>query len=191
MSDVRLILVIGTQSGGTSAVSSILHHNGYWIRNPRSFFEDGALGNVFNELSYPDGFSPPDEPPSEEWIQKLAQFFSEYKAEAKVAGYSRAVIKYPNRPIWFAEIISKMPVEPLLVWRNPDHVAQSIKRRWKNTPNPEEVAKMGQDEIVRLRDVYGWPMWEFGEGSDQISLGQLIGEELPTVVFAPGKIHFK
>lgn len=179
----RLVYVIGMVSGGTSVTAGILTKNGFYNTVKGSSFESlDALFALWPHYARLDsGFRKPHRKPDRGTKYIAEAVFEKFKRRAVDAGYDKAVMKAPGYPIWVPEIFESDEVEPLLVWRDPEACAASIVRRHPSHEYDDaiHVAQEAQDEIVRLHDEYGWPMWVFGRDADVSALEGLLGVDLP------------
>ena len=178
---VRLIFVVGMPSGGTSCTAGILAKNGFYTGKVNRAYESSVAGS----LSEGVWARPTRTLPAK--MHSAALVFLAFKKEALDAGYDKAVLKHPGGPIWTPELFEDnslgIKVEPLLVYRDPKECALSIIDRFNGKENALLVAERGQDEIKRLHEVKGWPMWTFSKQANVKELEDLLGVKLPTPHF--------
>ncbi len=194
---VRLIYIIGMPSGGTSCVAGILFANGFWSPKDKVGHESKESYDALDIMVEGQGiFQLPRNKPSMKAVKHAEEIFYRYKFDAAKKGYNQAFMKAPGLPIWCEHIFlnSTIKVEPLLVWRDPIHNAQSMKKNFpflgdnKVTETSEFIAERGQNAILKLHKKYGWPLWKFGKNANVKILEELLNTALPIPYFDQDKI---
>ena len=194
---IRLIYIIGMPSGGTSCVAGILFANGFWSPKNMLGHESKESYDALNGIVGVSGiFEKPKIKPDSKAVETAEDVFYKYKYDAARKGYNQAFMKAPGLPIWCEDIFlnSKVKVEPLLIWRDPNENAKSLKNHFpvltdkKVTITPELIAKRGQNEIVNLHKKHGWPLWKFGKDANVKTLEKLLHITLPIPYFNKDKI---
>lgn len=196
----RLVIVIGSHSGGTSAATGVLTKNGFYNQTKTGSFEASL---PFVHLFRGPWYHQPRRPIIEQDYDDFARWARRYKDTALQEGFDKAVQKWPNNPIWIPELLQGhcgISVCPLLVWRDPKKCAASIERRWgynrlrshlkdNGYDSILDMAKARQDRILELHDLYGWPLWRFSADATQTELEKLLGVPLPVQHFQPDRIE--
>jgi len=210
----KLVIVIGHNSGGTSATTGTLIENGFWATKSAAernkFYEDNQrLRPVFN-------------PRSSERIDFTTWFFYSlpvlcrwYKENAIDAGFNKTAFKC-NRLIMDNSLLHRdkekqhtwrnlvhikeeagMDIIPLLVHRDIDSTFNSWSRRFYQGRREQELytekevydeISKSQNLIVWLHETYGWPMWEFSKDADISKLEECVGEPLPIKHYDPDRV---
>lgn len=194
----RLVLIVGMPSGGTSATAGTLTRNGFYNRGDVKKTEEWGGQSGF-ETTLPVNICANiwAEPYREILpcdVYRIAQWAKAYKQEALDNGFDKAVAKQAGSIIYMAESYFGpnqlgVKIEPLLVWRDPDACAASIRKRFSQVGAPKVVARYGQAKILRLHETYGWPMWRFGKGAKVEELEELLGVDLSEQHFDAGIVR--
>ena len=210
----KLVIVMGHNSGGTSATTGTLVKNGFYGTDKTATdlnFEDPTIRDIFSDssknrqrISY---FNP------DIWrLYAVPTYCRWLKKQALENGYDKAVVKYNgfvmnydhigdlNYPLWsylVTALESGMNITPLLLHRDPISTTNSwIKRRERNGQptilfeNTIQNTIKIQNNILWLHETYGWPMWEFGKNADISELEKLVGEPLPIKYYTPDRVKY-
>ena len=184
---VRLIYIIGMPSGGTSCTAGILAKNGFYAGKVTRYYE-GAVARSFIVRSQ---WQVKGDEPLKSTLHSRTLIAHNFKQEALDAGYDKAVMKYPGSSIWQPELFEGnslgVKIEPLLVYRDPKECALSIIDRF-GKENALLIAERGQNEIKRLHEVKGWPMWTFSKQANVKELEGILGVDLPIDHFDPYRV---
>ena len=182
--DFTLVFVMGMPGGGTSATAGTLALNEYWFGGrDKKYWEDIAAARLYYTSIW-------DKPKEDYWnvLQSQSEhYFNSYIAKARKAGYDRAVSKIAWHLLWQPQtMLCNEHIRPLLVSRDPQENYQSAVTRWK-TVTPEIFIE-GQEQIQRLHEEYGWPVWHFSKDADLGELERIMGHELPVRHFNPERV---